>query len=499
MSIFSDISNLTRKERKLEVPTPDTKLLVRGIVLLALGLLGASVCTTEDIDKTPAIIFLCIGSVMIIAAVIFLIRYEKQVAAFKKYTPTWEKHRSIFDDFAIELNHWYDSDMRPGSCDGDTSYILRLQKDRMARKGIRMIQHTSPVKRESFGTARVPRKTMWYTVDLMYESVARRLQFQNSSGIIYERVTEDTMYETVVHTPNEQELTHMTMTCPSCGAVSPVAALTEGCPYCSTVFRINDLFPCVTNTFFIRENSSTKNQKKIGKTTGITMLIVFLASAIPLLLDRETPIPQDLFMSYFLALILGGIFGYVISIIIVMVNQFNRDGRKRIPFWSYVTTKGKIKRAFAQYDPYFSFEKFEGQIISLIRMAIMSDHPENLASYCGGPLNPYFQDIIEMTYMQAMTVKNIHMEGSHLCLTLRTWWINYSEKNGRVNRRGDCIDVTLRRNTAYMEPPGFSITSVHCRNCGGSFDSVRQRKCPYCGTTYHMENEGFIIERLELV
>ena len=104
-----------------------------------------------------------------------------------------------------------------------------------------------------------------------------------------------------------------------------------------------------------------------------------------------------------------------------------------------------------------------------------------------------------MTYMQAMTVQDIHMEGSHLCMTLRTWWINYSEKDGSINRRGDCIDVTLRRNTAYMEPPGFSITSVRCRNCGGSFDSVRQRNCPYCGTVYHMENEGFIIERLELV
>ena len=77
-----------------------------------------------------------------------------------------------------------------------------------------------------------------------------------------------------------------------------------------------------------------------------------------------------------------------------------------------MTTKGKVKSAFAPYDPYFSFEKFEGQIISLIRMAIMSDHPENLASYCGGTLNPYFQDIIEMTYMQAMTVQDIHMEGS---------------------------------------------------------------------------------------
>ena len=54
MSIFSDISNITSKKRKLEVPKPKTNLFVRGIVLFALGLLGASVYTIEDIDKTPA-------------------------------------------------------------------------------------------------------------------------------------------------------------------------------------------------------------------------------------------------------------------------------------------------------------------------------------------------------------------------------------------------------------------------------------------------------------
>lgn len=37
----------------------------------------------------------------------------------------------------------------------------------------------------------------------------------------------------------------------------------------------------------------------------------------------------------------------------LIIKQFNRDGRKRIPFWSYVTAKGKISRAFAPYDPVF--------------------------------------------------------------------------------------------------------------------------------------------------
>ena len=93
-----------------------------------------------------AFIFLGIGIVLIIIAVILLICYIKQVTAFKKYKPAWEKHKSIYDDFAIELNHWYDSGLPPKSCDGDTSYALRLQRERVGRKGIRMIQYTAPAK-----------------------------------------------------------------------------------------------------------------------------------------------------------------------------------------------------------------------------------------------------------------------------------------------------------------------------------------------------------------
>ena len=489
MNILPPISNIKRNH---PVSLPDTTLFPKSIGVLAAGILSASVYTCE-IDRTPRFIFLGIGIVLIIIAVILLIRYIKQVTAFKKYKPTWEKHKSIYDDFAIELNHWYDSGLPPKSCDGDTSYALRLQRERLGRKGIRMIHYTAPAK-ETPGTTYFSRNTAWYTVDLMNEHITRRLRFENSSGIIYDRDSDDTMYESVVHTPNEAELHHMTMTCPNCGAVNPVSALTQGCPYCNTVFQVKDLFPRITNTYFIRDN----NKMKRGNIIWYTILVVFLLSVIPCLSDPDTPIPAGLFMSYFITLIGGGFWGLILSSVLVMTKQFNRDGRKRIPFWSYVTTKGKINRAFAPYDPYFSFEKFEGQIIALVRMTVLADQPENLAFYRGASLNPYFRDIIEMTYMHALTVNDIHMEGSSLCLNLRTWWINYSEQNGTVKRRGDCIDITLRRNTAYMEPPGFSITSVHCPSCGASFDSVRQRICPYCGNEYHMENAGFIIEKLEL-
>ena len=104
-----------------------------------------------------------------------------------------------------------------------------------------------------------------------------------------------------------------------------------------------------------------------------------------------------------------------------------------------------------------------------------------------------------MTYTRGMTLRNLSTENNQLHMTLRTWWITYSEKNGTISKTGDCIDVTLLRNISTPEPPGFSISSVICNGCGASFDAVRQRYCPFCHNEYHMEDKTFIIEDMKLI
>lgn len=132
-------------------------------------------------------------------------------------------------------------------------------------------------------------------------------------------------------------------------------------------------------------------------------------------------------------------------------------------------------------------------------MAVFAGQQENPACYRSSERDPRFSDILEMTYCNATCLNKAWMEGNILHLSLRTWWINYRESNGKVHKSGDCIDVVVSTNVTVMEPPGFSFTSVACPHCGGSFDAVRQKICPYCGSTYHMENEGWVIEEMKLI
>ena len=459
-------------ERTQSVAPPDTKNLSVGICLIAAGAFAASFATLS-IAAPLRLALLAVGILLCIIGIVKLRSYIVQEHAFRKYVPEWDKGRGMFDRFALELNRWHEGSSIPESCDGDTAYFLKLQRTRLERKGLKM-RHR-------------------YTVNMDYENISRHIAFENAQGVIYDRTVEEVMYEMIVHSPNESELAHMTMTCPNCGAASPVSLLTEGCRYCGTSFRITDLFPRVTNLFFLRSNSIHKNKTVMRNTFLTIMSALFLITFLITFFSKEYSLPYVLLNSYLVALIAGGFGGLIVTDLILLLTLFQTDGRKHIPLKA-LSSKRKLTRAFSRYDRNFSYEKFEGQIISLVRMAVFSDDRANLASFCGGPLHPYFDNIVEMTYISALLIKRLYVQNNILHVTLRTWWINYSEHNGRIYKSGDCIDVSLCRSIAEREAPGFSITSVSCTGCGGSFDAVRQRVCPYCHTEYHMENKGWVIE-----
>lgn len=109
-----------------------------------------------------------------------------------------------------------------------------------------------PVKGTGFGTATLSRKSAWYTTDMTYENIHRKMAFVGARGTLYEREVDQVMYEIIAHTPNDAQTEKITVTCPNCGSLSAVSELEEGCRYCDTRFKITDLFPRVVNLYFLK-------------------------------------------------------------------------------------------------------------------------------------------------------------------------------------------------------------------------------------------------------
>ena len=496
---MSILSNLSSKKRTFEVAEPDRKYLAQGIFFIALGTILISCITVTELDLMPRYLLLAAGIILGIFGFFRLLKVHKDAKAFRDYEPAWDKGRGMYDRFAKEYNQWNEDGTPPVSCDGDITYFLKLQQERLKEKGLHMENRVIPGKGNTFGTACLTHKSAWYTSDTTYEEIRHKFSFSNASGELYSRDTEQVMYETIVHSPNEQQLPFITATCPSCGAVNLVSNLTEGCPYCGTKFRMTDLFPRVMNLSFVINSSSHKNMQVFHNTILLTMLAFFAGFFPFFLIGKQEILPLALFSAYLAALIGGGFLGLLLGDLLLLMGLGNRDGMKHISAFGFLRTKRKLKDTMLRYDPNFSYEKFEGQMIFLVRMAVFSNDPSTLSSYRGGTLDERFKDIIEMTYTSGMTLRNLSIENNQLHMTLRTWWINYSEKNGNISKTGDCIDVTLLRNISTPEPPGFSISSVICNGCGASFDAVRQRYCPFCHNEYHMEDKTFIIEDMKLI
>lgn len=488
---------LKSKDRKT-VSEPQGIDFFKGLAWIAAGLIGISFITT-DVPQIWKIIPCVLGLIFCVIGGKWIFKYFAAYKAFKMFVPAWDSSRGMYDQFAQELNVWHQNDRIPTCCDGDTLYFLKLQKERLKAKGLKLTDQVMPVKGSTFGTATLSRKSPWYTTDMVYEQINRKLRFDNAEGTVYEREVEQVMYEIIVHTPNDTQLANIAITCPNCGTVSPVAALEEGCKYCETRFHITDLFPRVVNLFFIKSKSTATDMGMVVRTVFFFMLVVFLAMLPFAYFSENDFLPAKLAGCFFGAGFGGGIIGFIFAEIRLFISIFDRDGMKHVSLFKWSSSKRKITRLMNQYDPNFSFDKFEGQIVALVRMAVFAEQPENLACYRSSHRDPKFSDILEMTYTNAICLNHVRIEGNILHMSLRTWWINYSEHQGKVRKTGDCIDVELRRNVAAMEPPGFSITSVECPNCGGSFDAVRQKVCPYCGSEYHMENTGWVIEDMRLI
>lgn len=480
------------------VNEPEVSDLIKGIIFLAVGTLAASFVTV-DMTFVVKEVLLLLGVVFCICGFFKIKKYLRQQKAFKAYVPTWNASAGIYECFAKELNEYRDNGKMPESSDADIAYFLKLQEERLKKKNLMMKDDFGPAKGESFGTATIRRKSPWYTVDMSYSNIVRQLEFLKNGEKIYGRKVEQIMYETIVHSPDEKQSEQMMVTCPNCGNVSHVSQLTEGCCYCGTRFKISDLFPRVTNLYFCRSNSIHTNQKIFTKTISTMMAIIGGLTFVLECIAGTSALPRILFTTYLMAIFVGGFIGWIVGDIRLLAGLADRDGMKHVPLFKAMGAKRKLTNIMKRFDKNFSYDKFEGQLVSLIRMAVFAENTATMTACRNFPRDKRFEDIVEMTYTKGLCLQNTVQKGNMLYLVLRTWWINYSEKDGRVIKTGDCIDTVFSRNISKQEPPGFSITSVNCHSCGGSFDAVRQRNCPYCGSEYHMEDEGWVVEDMKLV
>ena len=289
--------------------------------------------------------------------------------------------------------------------------------------------------------------------------------------------------------------------CPGCGHPAPIRELTEGCTSCSAKFRMDELYPKVSNFNIVRDYSMTGKEMApkflipavIGFAAGIILIpiigiLVFLLTVN----GHETggmmlgeAFAQLIFAAPFYGLLAGGA-GIFLRLVI--------DAVKAAPllqtFKSHKYFEEEMKKHGQEFMPHY----FMGKTVARLKTVIFSEDPSVLPFYTGSSLPEGSEDVVDIIFRGAMDFKNVQVADNVARVDVDVYTEVLSEKHGRARNKNRIYHLKMAKNITRKTGLDFSIRKLVCDSCGASFDAYKNKFCPYCGSEYRMLDSDWVIE-----
>lgn len=406
-----------------------------------------------------------------------------------------EKDTPLRNQFARELTEWSRTGKKPRSGNQDIAYYLELQRQRLEEHELSMeYQLLEPKAKEdqiSGGKSMSPgRQNEKYISKVNFYKCRKRVSFYRGEDRVYTKQTKETMYVTTT------DLKHQTVTgaevycCPECGAISTIGELREGCPYCQTRFLMSDLFPKVTDYSYMRDAFRAGS---VNLSVRLCVIIGIIGALALSLGSGMEPYWFLIIMQIGLAVGMGALLGYLANGLILLLVVLGKAFASLPRLIRNSSARSRIRGILTRIDPALTYEYFNNQLVSALKIILFARDRSNLAVYEGTDPHPEFDDIVETTSDGVIGLKDWRMENGYCTMTLDVPMDVVYDSGRRVREKREVFRVKVCRNTAYPEDPYFSIKKVLCRSCGGSFDATRERQCPYCHTVYDMKADSWVV------
>ena len=373
--------------------------------------------------------------------------------------------------------------------DNDITYMLKLQHDRISRKGLEMDYETySRDDNKNQFIAGSNWKDAHYESTVCFEQCGIKRKVKKDGKTKYKDDHKSVLYETITDVVTGTHPDNDPFCCPNCGAVSTVAGLQNGCSHCGTRFKMDDLFPKVTSYYFLDNPGMTKKEFKSGYLVSyiITLIAMFILCFI---LKKE--------IGYYIGFAIGSIFiAYILYVyfllIKLIVGAISSAGKM-----GTAGSRSKFEKRMKKISPEFSYEYFTSKTLSLIKTAVFSENESELLFYQGGTLDLKMKDIIDMNYGGALGCKSIREEGNFVTVETKAYFDVLYASDDRVFFKKQVFSATLKRRTDIPVNFSFSMTKIACPSCGASFDATKNKNCPYCGNKYEITTDDWALVELK--
>ena len=412
---------------------------------------------------------------------------------------------ALRDSFINEITRFYDDGTEPEHASADMRYYLHQHEKRLAEMGVKLQRRYTITPNGAKATRSKNRPP--YTASLSFIECDSSTQITNTSTqkiMKKHKNSASIFYTNILDRADSQNAEYE---CPNCGNRATLAIFSNGCPMCGTRFQMKQLFPCVSNFYLLSQLVNNKAAKKIMPTVGT--LAVLLALGVGAYTTVTTwgqcdPNATALLFGFGAAL-LAGFLGFIVLYLvfslffgIFMMGKMTSQAISTADVQSAALTKNSLTKAMQRFDPEFSYDLFEGKVISLFRAIAFSEDRTNMSIYRGDPNLPGLDTIVDIDYRGAMKYLNSSIQnGNDLVLLVRIYLYTTHLINGKIVTKKEDYNMTLVKKLTAQENYGFSIHAVNCKTCAASFDAMHLLQCPSCGSPYHLEEEDWVVVGLK--
>jgi len=414
-----------------------------------------------------------------------------------KITDLKDSFRGKLNTFMATLGPAISKGEKISFADNDISYLLQLQNERLKRKRLSMEYELYDRDAQRKPVAGAAWRDAHYESFVCHEQIGVRRKISKDGAKIFSDDKKNILYTTITDVTTGVHPDDETCCCPNCGNVSTIAQLRDGCPYCGTMYKMDDLFPKVTGYFFLNDVAIVGSEGVKG--IGIAILISFavnLLIALISLIVKQDRLSVGTLLGLIPLLLVSLFTGYVYYSIYLFVRLIVVGSSQSAGKFGAVGSASRFEQRMKQITPEFSFEYFRSKAISLIKTAVYSENAQDLLFYRGGPLASDFKDVIDLNYGGALGLVGVAEENGRVTVATDAFFDVLYESNSKVWFRREKYRAIFQRRTDIPINLQFSMTKIECPTCGGSFNAVRNRNCPYCGNAYDIISQDWILTAL---
>ena len=149
-------------------------------------------------------------------------------------------------------------------------------------------------------------------------------------------------------------------------------------------------------------------------------------------------------------------------------------------------------------DPTFSTEYFRDKSMSLMKLMLYSENPQELTiCRCSHPIPEKLREIVDVRCQNSGI--NDYSIRDGVCDVLLTFYTDSLHfRDGKVFPKSDRIYMRLRKVIKKPTDLGFTVTAVTCPSCGASFDAEKVRNCPSCGNAYPIDENEWVVTDIRI-